>query len=97
MDTTATDLNRQLMLDANAAAGLLEEVFSAEMTAASSACAACGREGQVGSLLAFTLGPGIVLRCPACEQVVLRIARTPEGVFLDARGAVYLRWSQPAL
>jgi hypothetical protein len=33
----------------------------------------------------------VVLRCSSCEQVVLRIVRTPEAIYLDARGAVYLR------
>ena len=61
-----------LMLDANAAAGILYDVFSAEMTASPTECAHCGREGEVGTLLAFMQGPGIILRCPACEDVVLR-------------------------
>ena len=83
------DLNRELMLDANAAAGLLHEIFGAEMTAAHTECAHCGNEGQMGGLLAFTHGPGIVLRCSACEQVMIRIVPTPEAIHLDARGAVF--------
>ncbi len=79
-----------LMLDANAAAGILYDVFSAEMTASPTECAHCGREGEVGTLLAFMQGPGIILRCPACENVVLRVVRTPGAIFLDARGAAYL-------
>jgi uncharacterized Zn finger protein len=54
-------------------------------------CATCGNEGEIGELLAFTQGPGIVLRCLKCESVVLRIVQTPDAVYLDARGAVYLR------
>jgi len=86
-----TDINRELMLDANATAGLLHEIFGAEMTAEPTECANCGNEGEIGELLAFTHGPGIVLRCSACEQIVLRIVQTPEAIYLDARGAVYLR------
>ena len=85
------DMNRELMLDANAVAGVLEDVFGVEMTAAPTECASCGNEGQVGTLLAFSQGPGIVLRCPACENVVLRIVQAPDAIYLDARGAVYLR------
>ena len=85
------DLNRQLMLDANAAAGLLYEIFGVEMTASPTECAHCGNEGDIGALLAFTQGPGLVLRCGACESVVLRIVQTQEAFYLDARGAVYLR------
>lgn len=86
-----TDINRELMLDANATAGLLFEIFGVEMTASPTECAHCGNEDEVGALLAFTQGPGIVLRCSACENVVLRIVKTPQTIYLDARGAVYLR------
>jgi hypothetical protein len=85
------DRNHELMLDANAAAGVLYEIFGVEMTASPTECAHCGREGELGALLAFVQGPGIVLRCSACENVVLRIVQTPEAIYLDARGAVYLR------
>lgn len=86
-----TDINRELMLDANATAGLLYEIFGVEMTASPTECASCGNEGEIGQLLAFVQGPGVVLRCSACESVVLRIVQTPGAVYLDARGAVYLR------
>jgi len=86
-----TDINRELMLDANATAGVLYEIFGVEMTASPTECASCGNEGEVGGLLAFIQGPGIVLRCSTCENVVLRIVQTPEAIYLDARGAVYLR------
>lgn len=93
MDET-TDINHELMLDANAVAGLLNEIFGVEMTASPTECANCGNEGEIGELLAFTQGPGIVLRCVKCENVILRIVQTPDAVYLDARGAVYLRLSK---
>ena len=86
-----TDINRELMLDANATAGLLYEIFGVEMTAAPTECAHCGNEDEIGTLLAFTQGPGVILRCSTCENVVLRIVQTPDEIILDARGAVYLR------
>ena len=86
-----TDINRELMLDANATAGILFEIFGMEMTASPTECANCGNEGEIGELLAFTQGPGIILRCSTCENVVLRIVQTPEAIYLDARGAVYLQ------
>lgn len=87
----SSDVNRELMLDANAAAGLLQEIFGVEMTASPTECASCGNVAHVGTLMAFTQGPGVVLRCKACENVVLRIVQTPDAIYLDARGAVYLR------
>jgi len=86
-----SDINRALMLDANGVAGLLFDVFGAEMTAENTECAHCGNEARMGTLLAFTQGPGVVLRCSACEKVMIRIVQTPDSIFLDARGAVYLR------
>jgi uncharacterized protein DUF6510 len=91
MDDLYGDQDRTLMLDGNAVAGLLHEVFALEMTASPTACAHCGAVGAIGTLLAFTQAPGVVLRCPACEQVMLRIVETADAIYLDARGAVYLR------
>ena len=79
-----------LRLDAEAAAGILYDVFSAEMTSSPTECAHCGREGEVGTLLAFMQGPAMIFRCPACENVVLRVVRTSGAIYLDARGATYL-------
>jgi Zn finger protein HypA/HybF involved in hydrogenase expression len=91
MDDAGEDMNRKLMLDGNAAGGTLYDLFSAEMTAAPTECATCGKHSEVGELLAFIQAPGLVLRCPTCESVMLRIVRAGEFTYLDARGAVYLR------
>ena len=88
----ATDITRELMLDGNAVAGILHEIFAAEMTMTPTQCANCGLEGAIGALLAFTQSPGIVLRCPGCEEIMLRIVKTPTAIYLDARGAVYLKF-----
>jgi uncharacterized protein DUF6510 len=40
-------------------------------------------------------GPGIVVRCPACAEVVARIVETPRGLVFDLSGAAYLRVSGP--
>jgi hypothetical protein len=90
METDLLDINNELMVDGNAVAGLLQEIFATEMTVTPTCCANCGREGEVGSLHVYGRGPGIVFRCPACQQVVLRIARTPQAIYIDTRGAVYL-------
>lgn len=94
MDERA-DINHELMLDANAVAGLLYEIFGVEMTASPTECASCGNAAEMGTLTAFTHGPGIILRCSSCENVVIRIVQTPDAVYIDARGAVYLRLSRP--
>ena len=90
MDSDATDTIRSTMLDGNAAAGILSEIFALEMTSSSAECANCGRQGALGTLLAFMQAPGVVLRCPACEHIVLRIVQTPAAIHLEFRGAAYI-------
>jgi DNA-directed RNA polymerase subunit RPC12/RpoP len=91
MDFPKYVLSESLVEDGNAAAGILNEIFASEMTASPTQCAGCGREGELATLEAYLDGPGIVLRCPGCQSAVLRIVRTPEAIYLDARGAAYLR------
>ena len=76
-----------LRLDGNAAAGMLSEIFSVDLTAGQAKCAGCGTTRPVGALHVYSHGMGMVVRCPNCDQVVLRIARTPTHLWLDARGA----------
>jgi cytochrome c-type biogenesis protein CcmH/NrfF len=44
----------------------------------------------MGTLLAFMQAPGVVLRCPVCEQIIMRIVQSPAAIYLDLRGAVYV-------
>ena len=91
MENIPVDNSDELRLDANAVAGLLMDIFGGEMTAQPTECEHCGNQAEIGTLLAFTQGPGVVLRCPACSQVILRIVQAPKAIYLDARGAVYLK------
>jgi len=81
-------------LDGNALAGMLETLFGSDMTAVPGRCAHCSTVNMVGAMRAYTGGPGAVLRCPACDEVVLRLVVTAEATYLDARGAAYLRLSR---
>jgi hypothetical protein len=78
-------------LDGNAAAGVLAEVFRCEPSRATFVCAGCGATAPVGTLLAYGLEMGAILRCGACDTAVLRVATTGRAVWLDVRGAVSLR------
>jgi len=91
MDIDVFEETISLMLDGNALAGLLHQLFDVEMTIAPVKCASCGRIGELGSLWAFAESPGYVLRCPACQKIVIRMTVTPDQVYLDTRGASYLR------
>jgi len=65
-------------LDGNASAGLLVGVFGAEMTTRRGTCGSCGASGSVAELVVYLRAPGTVVRCPACESVLM--------VFVDVRG-----------
>jgi|SRR5215470_8355942 Family of unknown function (DUF6510) len=77
-------------LDGNAAAGILSEVFVPDLTTARTTCAGCGTVSMLGALLAYAHGMGMVLRCPNCDGVLLRVARTPKHVWFDATGATLI-------
>jgi hypothetical protein len=81
-------------LDGNAAAGVLAEIFTFEMTTAHCACANCGATGEVGGQMAYLSEIGTVVRCAACDNALIRVARQDEGpgrYWLDLRGVKYLQ------
>ena len=84
-----------LVLDANAVAGDLEEMLGFDVTLAVHRCESCGNVGAMGTLLAYTGGPGTVLRCAVCRSIVLRFARTPTSMMIDVRGAAWMRVRSP--
>ena len=80
-----------LVLDANAVAGELTEMMGVDITAYLARCAHCGNRDAIGSLRAWTQGPGIVLRCVICSEIVIRWVHTPTGPRVDLRGAAFLQ------
>jgi phage FluMu protein Com len=75
-------------------AGLLAAAFGVEMTAVPSRCAHCGDVNVVAELRAYTRAPGVVLRCPTCSGVVLRVVETPTATLVDASGIAWLRFER---
>lgn len=66
------------VLDGNAIGGLLIEVFGTEMTTAVGTCGSCGTPSQVAELAVYQPELGTVVRCRACDGVLM--------VFVRARG-----------
>ena len=62
-------------LDGNRVAGLLREVFGAEMTAVAATCASCGTEAAVGEGDLYLGGPGTVIRCRSCTSILIVITQ----------------------
>lgn len=83
-----------LRLDGNAAAGMLSEIFTYDMTNAQCTCAMCGRTAPLGSLMLYGGQTGAVLRCPTCDAVQMRVVYNPARggqYWLDMRGMSNLR------
>lgn len=80
------DMGRHGGLDAQAVAGVLRAVFARDVTAASAVCAGCGREGAFAEMRLYGGGTGAVIRCPACEHLLLRLVETPRGMWLEMQG-----------
>ena len=79
------------VLDGNAAAGPLRTLFAVDLTAAVGRCDGCGRSGTLGQARLHSQAPGLVLRCPACDQVLLRLVTAPDRAWLDLRGLTSLQ------
>jgi ribosomal protein S27E len=82
-------------VDGNAAAGAFAEVLGFDVTAATLTCAGCGRVGVFAETHVYHRAPGIVVRCPDCDNVVARLVRTPTDVWLELCGAQC--WRIPVL
>jgi hypothetical protein len=81
--------------DGNALAGPLREVFAVDVTVATGRCAGCGLASPVATLRVYSRAPGLVARCPGCDEVVLRLVRGPDAAWLDLRGVQHLRIPLP--
>ena len=75
----------ELVLDGNAAGGILGAVFAGEMTTAVGTCDGCGTAGPVGAVRVYR-SAGLVLRCPHCDAVLLKVVTAEERVWIDSRG-----------
>jgi hypothetical protein len=74
-----------LHTDGNAIAGLLQEVFAAEVTGAGRVCQSCGLDSQIGAHRLYT-GAGFVLRCPGCGDLAAVIAALPDRNVISLHG-----------
>ena len=71
--------------DGNGIAGLLQEVFVAEITSALHVCGGCGEQHAIGEHRAYS-GAGKVLRCPHCGAVAATVVETPGEVMIGFTG-----------
>lgn len=80
-------------VDGNAAAGAFAEVLGFDVTTATVTCPGCGDVSSFAESHVYSRAPGIVVRCPRCDDVLARLVQTATDVWLDFRGA--LCWRVP--
>ena len=83
-----------LMLDGNALAGMLAELFGTDVTVVPAKCAACGEVNPMGALHAYVRAPGSVLRCPGCKAAMIRVVVTGAATTVELRGVAFLRFER---
>ena len=77
--------------DGNALAGHAHDLFRVDLTTAIGRCCRCGRTAPMAEVRVFDHAPGMVARCPVCDQVLLRLVQGPGRTWLDVRGLTYLQ------
>jgi hypothetical protein len=81
----------ELWSDGRALTGPLHDVFGVEVTTAIGRCSQCGRTAPMAEVRVFDHAPGVVARCPDCDQVLVRLVRGSGRAWLDLRGLSYLQ------
>lgn len=74
-----------LMVDGNAIAGFLEEVFTVEMTTAIMTCTSCGAREPIGATHVFR-GAAVVVRCPNCDNALMTMLKDDTRVWIGFVG-----------
>ena len=72
-------------LDGNAVGGLLGEILAVDTTVLRRRCQGCGDEHVLAEHRAYQ-GAAIVLRCPGCEAVAVRVSPREHEVVVEWRG-----------
>jgi len=73
-------------LDGNAAAGAMARLFGTDITDAMGTCVHCHHRAAMAETRAYVDAPGMVLRCPGCDTVLMRWTVTPAATWLEMRG-----------
>ena len=73
-------------LDGNAIGGLLLQVFGVEMTAVQCVCASCGSHGPLAGCGVYLAAPGTVVRCRACDSILMVLVEVRGVTCVDCLG-----------
>src|SRR5919199_895324 len=73
-------------LDGNAIAAPLFDVFGVEMTAAVGTCRGCGWARPLAEVAVYLVAPGVVARCPHCDELLMVIVQRRGIACLELAG-----------
>ena len=73
-------------LDGNAIGGMLCEIYGREMTMAQAACGCCGERGPLAECKVYLGGPGVVVRCRVCRNIVMVLVEVRQMMCIDLDG-----------
>jgi len=82
-----SDLRR---VDGNALGGILGDIFTPDLTMATTTCAGCRAKAPLAALHVYLDAPGAVARCPGCDSVQLRLVRHETRAWVDLTGILVL-------
>jgi hypothetical protein len=78
-------------LDGNAAAGPLADLLTFDITTAVARCGGCGEAMVLARCRVYAAGPGLVLRCAACDRVLVRLVTVDDRAWLEMTGVACLQ------
>ena len=78
------------VLDGNAIAGLLADVFGGDLTTALGECASCGAGGPLAETVVYLRAPGTVVRCRSCGEILMVLTTIRTVTCVDRRGLAEL-------
>ena len=81
-------------LDGNAAASMLQEIFPFDTTLMQATCTGCGATNDIGATAVYMHGMGTIVRCPRCDNVLIRIVHAKGHYLLDMRGVSILQMKE---
>ena len=74
------------MLDGNAIAGTLDEIFATDMTLVSATCGGCRWRGPLAETAVYMQAPGVVVRCRHCDRVLAVVIERQSTYCVDLSG-----------
>ena len=83
--------NVQTLLDVNAAAGELRDLFAIDVTTTTIQCDWCEKTAPLAESYVYAMEPGLVVRCTNCESVLMRLVTSPGRAWVDMRGLRFMQ------